>query len=122
VRKQLQYSIVCLAQPAEFQLSLFPDFVCKADELALNFEDGLYELVGHENEVTDNQRLALDGLDHLLSEMSKAGNSEVWTDEAVRTHPMWNEVRLKAKVVADAFHWDTQELPPNGATYVRGGD
>ncbi len=48
MRNLLEQAVVALAQSADVQLSLFPDFVCKADELALNFEDGLYEIVGHE--------------------------------------------------------------------------
>jgi hypothetical protein len=36
--RRLMLSVQALAQPAEVQLSLLPDFVCKADELALDFD------------------------------------------------------------------------------------
>ncbi len=35
---RLKHSLQALAMPAEVQLTLFPDFVCKADELALDFD------------------------------------------------------------------------------------
>lgn len=35
MREKLQRAILALAQPAGIRLSLFPDFVCKADELAM---------------------------------------------------------------------------------------
>jgi hypothetical protein len=36
--ERLKHSIQLLASPAEFQLKMLPDFVCKADELALDFD------------------------------------------------------------------------------------
>ncbi len=56
MRNQLQRAITALAQPAEVQLSLFPDFVCKADELALDFEDDLYETATKRHLRTRNAR------------------------------------------------------------------
>jgi hypothetical protein len=35
---QFRWSVLALAMDAEVQLSLFPDFTCKADELALDFD------------------------------------------------------------------------------------
>jgi hypothetical protein len=121
MRDQLQSAVLALAQPAEVQLSLFPDFVCKADELALNFEDGLYELVGHEHEITDEQRMAIDELDRLLQSMSGKQNAALWTDEAVRSHSMWEEIRKTAKMVTTAFDWKLRRPPPSGAVYVPAG-
>lgn len=86
-RDILQRAVVALAQPAEVQLSLFPDFVCRADELALDFEDGLYELVGHEDEITGEQKATIEELDRLLSGMSDSQDASVWTEEALGTHP-----------------------------------
>ncbi|WP_280279146.1 hypothetical protein [Sphingomonas sp. CBMAI 2297] len=115
----MQRAILALAQPAEVQLSLFPDFVCKADELALDFEDGLYELVGHEHEVTAEQRGAIDALDAVLVSMS--GPTGFWTEEALRTHPTWERIRELAKAVAVAFGWELRIPPPSNAFYVVAG-
>ena len=39
VQMWLKHSLQALAMPAEIQLGLFPDWVCKADELALDFNN-----------------------------------------------------------------------------------
>jgi hypothetical protein len=121
LRNQLQRAVVALAQPADVQLSLFPDFVCKADELALDFEDGLYELVGHEDEITGEQRAALDALNQLLLRMSGKPNASFWTEEALRSDARWEAVRSTAKAAAAAFGWELSPLPPSGAVYIPAG-
>ena len=114
-------AVLALAQPAEVQLSLFPDFVCKADELALDFQDGLYELVGHEDEITAPQRVAIDALDKLILAMSGEQNAPFWTEDAVRSHSTWEEMRMAAKATAVAFGWELRRPPPSGAIYVPTG-
>ncbi|HEV2596822.1 hypothetical protein [Sphingopyxis sp.] len=121
MRNQLQHAVLALAQPAEVQLALFPDFVCKADELALDFEDGLYELVGHESDVSAEQRAALDALDSLLVSMSGQHNAAFWTDEAVRSDEKWEDIRSAAKATAKIFGWELRPPPPSGAIYIPAG-
>jgi hypothetical protein len=118
MRNQLQRAVLALAQPAEVQLSLFPDFACKADELALDFEDGLYELVGHEDEITAPQRAAIDALDKIILSKSGEQNAAFWSEEAVRSHPIWEEIRTAAKVTAAAFGWELRPPSPSGAIYI----
>lgn len=117
-RDILQRAVVALAQPADVQLSLFPDFVCKADELALDFEDGLYELVGHKDEITGEQQANLDALDRLLSGMNDSQDASVWTEEALRTHPAWVEVRTAAAATAAAFGWELTRPMQSRAIYI----
>ena len=121
MRGQLERAVLALAQPAEVQLSLFPDFVCKPDELALDFEDGLYELVGHEHEITSEQRAALDALDKVVTDMSGEENASFWTEEALRSHPTWEQIRSAAKAVVAAFGWELRRPPPSGAIYIPAG-
>lgn len=118
MRNLLEQAVLALAQPCEIQLSLFPDFVCKADELALNFEDGLYELVGHEAELNPAQRDAVQHLDDLLRSMSGKQNFGLWTESALRGHPAWERVRLEARVVLAAFGWEDRPLLPSPAVYI----
>lgn len=121
MRGQLERAVLALAQPPEVQLALFPDFVCKADELALDFEDGLYELVGHEDGITAGQRAALDALDGLITGMSGERNASFWTEEALRSHPTWEAIRSAARAAAVAFGWELRPPGPSGAIYIRGG-
>jgi hypothetical protein len=117
----LRWSIQALSQPVEVQLALFPDFTCKADELALNFEDGIYELVGRDAHVTVDQRGAIDYLDELVTTMSGEHNAEFWTEAALEKHPAWEEIRARARSVAVAFGWPIQPPEPSGAIYISAG-
>jgi hypothetical protein len=121
MRDQLQRAVLALAQPADVQLSLFPDFVCKEDELALDFEDGLHELVGHEDEITGEQRAAVEALDKIITGMSGKQNASFWTEKALRSHPTWDEIRSAAKAVIAAFGWELRCPPPSGAIYIPAG-
>jgi len=118
MRNQLQRAVVALAQPADIQLSLFPDFVSKPDELALDFEDGLYEMVGHEEQFSDQQRAAIDALNKRISSNSGEQHASFWTEAAVREHPIWDEIGTAAKATADVFAWDLQSVPLSNAVYV----
>ena len=83
--ERLKHSLQLLACPAEVQLNLLPSFVCKADELALGFNQ--WRLVAVDNfrsELTASQLSCLDAIDGSLSELTNMG-SEHWTDDAVRT-------------------------------------
>ena len=121
MRDQLQRAVLALAQPVDVQLSLFPDFVCKADELALDFEDGLYELVGHEGENTIEQRAAIEALDKIIIGMSGAQNASFWTEDALRSHPKWDAIRSAARAVIVAFEWELRRPPPSNAIYIPAG-
>ena len=118
MRNQLQRAVLALAQPADVQLALFPDFVCKADELALDFEDGRYEIVGHESEISGDQRAALNALDDLITSMSGQQNAAFWTDEAVRSDAKWEDIRTAAKATAATFGWELRPPSPSGAIYI----
>lgn len=120
MRNQLQRAVVALAQPANIQLSLFPDFVCKADELALDFEDGLYEMVGHEDQFSGEQRAAISALGKLIFSKSGERHALFWTDTAVREHPFWEGIRIAAKEAVATCGWDLHSLPPSNAVYVSG--
>ena len=116
----LQLAVLALAQPADVQLSLYPDLVCKADELALEFDDGL-KMLGQDDKFTDEQQASLQALDELLSRMSGEQNASFWTEEALGSDPTWEVVRSMAKAVVASFGWELRRPPPSSATYVRAG-
>jgi hypothetical protein len=121
MRDKLERAVLALAQPADVQLSLYPDFVCKADELALDFEDGLCEMVGHEEAFSPEQHRAIDALNDLLSSMGGELNAAFWTEDAVRTHPTWDEIRRLARDAVIVCGWELRRPPPPDGTYVRSG-
>ena len=117
---QLQRAVVALAQPAEIQVGLLPGGVCKADELALDFEEALPNL--GDKPVTAEQRAVIGALDELILAMSGERNIEFWTDEALlRSHPTWEKIRVLAKACAIAFGWDLRSPRPSGAMYIVAG-
>jgi hypothetical protein len=117
----LERAVLALAQPADVQLLLFPDFVCKADELALEFDDALFDLESSENTITPEQRATVDALDKILAEMSGSQNAAFWTDDALRSHQTWEVIRSAARDVIGAFGWELRHPPPSGAIYIIGG-
>ncbi|WP_439571148.1 hypothetical protein [Sphingomonas sp.] len=117
-RERLERAVLALAQPADVQLSLFPDFVCKADELALDFEEALDMFFGHEVELAEHERVELNALDRLILSKSGQANAAFWTDDALLTHPTWDEIRFAAKSTVAAFGWVLRRPPPSGAIYI----
>lgn len=117
-RQRLERAVLALAQPAHVQLSLFPDFVCKADELALDFEEALDGFFGYEAEIEEHERVELTALDRLILSKSGKANEGFWTDDALQKHPTWDTIRAAAKATAAAFGWELRRPPESGAIYI----
>ncbi|ATY30946.1 hypothetical protein [Sphingomonas psychrotolerans] len=117
-REKLERAVLALTQPADVQFSLFPDFVCKADELALDFEEALDGFFGYESEIAENERVELNALDSLILSKSGEKNAAFWTDEALLAHPTWEKIRGAAKATAVVFGWELRTPPPSGAIYI----
>ena len=110
-----------LARPGAEQLLLFPDFVCTADELALDFDEEVRPvLAASPADITRAQIVGLAELDALLESMSGGDeNLGHWTDEAILHGKEWESVRALARRVLVLFSWQ-DESPPldRGAVYV----
>jgi hypothetical protein len=125
---RLKWSLQALALPARDQIALFPDFVCRTDELALDFDDArVLVLGGLPGSLTSQERDALNSVDTKLATMSKGGaefTEAVWSDQALFDDPCWAEVRALASAALRAFGW-AHESPPldpstRGVIYVTG--
>ena len=107
--EKLKWSTQALAAPFEIQLSLFPDLVVVADELALDWEEWF---CGNKDELktmlTSEQFAALSELDLALVKIS--GKEEFWTDEALRNVPEWIRIRELARICLAKCGWP-QEIP-----------
>jgi hypothetical protein len=120
--QRLKQSLQALAMPAEIQPSLFPDFVCKADELALDFDHWRSCVVTNDAGVlTEPQSRALTALDTQLELMGGEANSILWTEEALYIRPGWMLVRSLAVDALAAFGWDVVAPAPTENVYVPGG-
>jgi hypothetical protein len=117
---QLIHALQALAAPAEIQLARFPDFVVKADELALDFDDALRRAGRPGNHLSPAQRTALARVDEFLTRMSGAANAPKWTDAAVQSSPEWVAVRALAADALRALGAPVEPPPPSDAVFVPG--
>jgi hypothetical protein len=118
---RLWHDLQALAMPAEIQLSLFPDFVCKGDELALGFGHS-YDVArdNYPDYFTPNQWTTLETIEHVLDQMSGQENADRWTDDAVRVSGDWGLLRTLAQIALGAIGWKV-EIPPSYAhEYIPG--
>lgn len=97
-RRQLRWSLQALAQPADVQLGLYPNFACKADELALEFRDAFLAVKEDaENLFGQEQAEALGRIEAHLKGFSGEANADHWTEEALCSDRLWAETRALAK-------------------------
>src|SRR5688572_12436301 len=90
---RLKHSLQALAMPADTQLELFPDFVCKVDELALGFDHWSRCVLGEDRgELSERQKSLLMKLDGAFEQMSGGQNQNLWAEDALRTSPEWQVV------------------------------
>jgi len=123
--ERLKWAVQALALPAASQLQLFPDFVCKADELALDLDQHLR--AAKTTSWTPAQLSGMRALDAKLDAMSRGGPDyaeALWQDDALLRSPQWDQVRQLAEVVLHAFAWPPESPPEDwacrGQHYVPG--
>ncbi len=104
--KELRNSLQALARDGRDALACAPHGSRKADELALTFSKDLSAVMGSfAAEFTSEQQAALRRVDDLLSAMSGSEHADLWTDDAVGTHPRGQEVRSRARHAMTALGW-----------------
>ena len=107
VLRELQKSLLALARDGRAALASVPDGCCKADELALDYRNFVSASLGSfPDEFTAEQAAALRCVDEMLSAMSGRDHGDLWTDEAVCSHPRWHEVRSQARRAMTALGWE----------------
>jgi hypothetical protein len=118
---RLKYAVQALALPAHLQQTLLPDFVHKADELALDF-DHWYDVVSRNNtgQLTDRQRHTLAALAQQLNALHNNEHPQNWSDESLFADTGWEEIRATAHMVLAAFQWPFAVPPSYAHEYVRG--
>ena len=125
--RQLKWALQSLAIPAADQRRLFPDWVLKADELALDFNHWASVVEGnYDDALSKEQANALAEVDRKLSAMSRAGadfEPELWTEPALTSSLHWADVRRLATITLEAFGWPVESPPPDhgerGIRFIR---
>jgi hypothetical protein len=93
-------AVRCLSQDADEQLEELRRLGCPevVDELALQFHDQaiLGEQLLSSGEITEEELGLVRRIDKLLDGMSGEANAALWTPAALRTSPLWTQVRALA--------------------------
>ena len=110
---EFKRTVMALASAPEVQDQLFPDFVCKGDELVVEFDDAL---VAWRNNcaATEAQRRAVASLDFFINEHSGVDYSETYTERSsLFVDPIWVKIRALSYEVLEAFEWNYETPKPN---------
>jgi len=115
-------SVQALAQPAGMQISLFPDFACVGDELALEFDEAHRAVLASDARLSAGQQETIADLDGTLEALSGEQNAAFWLErERLYADPRWETIRRRASAVLSAFGWPDEPPPRNDAVYVAAG-
>ncbi len=113
------HAVQALAQDGTSQCSLFPEFACVGDELAIAFEEAQSGLSERSRNFTVEQAETLSKLDGVILRESGEHNSQFWLDRIqLIEHPCWDEIRVAAAAVLVAFGWPAAKPPVDGGIYV----
>lgn len=106
IRETFKASLQAMCQPAEVQLSLYPDGCVKTDELANDFAFR-WEVYRQNfgDDLTPEQIEAVNLVDSALDTMSVPRLVSLWTEESLASATEWKQVRDLAKVAISSFGW-----------------
>jgi hypothetical protein len=94
-------AVRCLSLEADEQLHELRRLGCSdvVDELALQFHDQavLADQLFSSGQITEEELNLVRRIDKLLEEMSGEVNAALWTPAALRSSPLWAQVRLLAR-------------------------
>jgi hypothetical protein len=89
-REQLVEALQLMALPAESQVTVLPDHVNVADEVALFLDDAIRRIR------SENVSGTVLEIERLLADNS--GPSDFWTPQALHTDSRWRDLRVKAAI------------------------
>jgi hypothetical protein len=115
--RRLCHAIQALAQPADVQRALFPEFAAAGDELAIEFDEALKDFESHGTAPSLVQAEAIRELDVYLEALSGPAHSDFWDDLG---DCRWERVRSLAASILVAFDWSNERPPKDGSVYVSG--
>lgn len=116
--KQLRIALQQAALPAERQIARLRGFDV-AFEVADDFDNWCrWALASADLKLTEEQRSRLSALNRRLEQMSGEHNAELWTEDALRSRPEWEEVRREAREILELFQWPIEDQDDPGVEVV----
>jgi hypothetical protein len=117
--EKMKLAVQSIALPSHAQISLFPDFVEVADELALSWEESLNELPQVRDQLTSPQVMAVNELDAYILSISGAANEDLWTIEALTVSVEWQTMRALAGQILKQMNWSATILEKSPDIFLR---
>jgi hypothetical protein len=111
---RLHWIVRALAQPADEQRRLIPDFADAAEDLAVDFDAILFR-ANSENEPCAKVP-AIVALNEQFDLMGTEAN--IWTDDALFSSPSWERVRVLARAAVEALGLPADSPGPDGTVVV----
>ena len=115
----LKWALQALAQPADVQISLYPEFGGDMrvdrfipDELAFDLEQWLLNVKNERLEIEPIVVAAIDAIDQRLQVLRKRRPPDLWSVEALQRDERWNEIRRSARAALSLAGWE--DVPPFG--------
>lgn len=116
---KLEWATRALAQHADVQISLYPNFVETADELALAWEEAVEYLSGNKISLTTEQREMIDNLDAFIGSISGEANAHMWTNQALYSAPEWMQIRQNSHKLIDLMGWLHSSPGPSVDIFIK---
>jgi hypothetical protein len=110
---RFKWSLQALAAPAEVQLQLFPDYIWKVDEIAIEFDQWYQVMKRRRSFFSSKQKRLLENLNRKLDDISGPENLHFWLEDALRTDAVWEAIRSLARIVLAALGWPLSESLDN---------
>ena len=107
---QLEQAVRRAAFPADRQIGCFTAGLDVPYEIADDIDNWCGWVLGSRDVLLSNeQRSSLSSLNAQLDEMSGEQHSDLWTEDALRRSPEWDNVRREARKILNLFGWAIDE-------------
>ncbi len=104
--ERLAQAVQQLARPGEDVLASGAPGSRIPERMALEFDEAYTTYVEHLDQLpSEAQFRSLQKIDSALSAMMGPENASLWTDESLKKHPHWAEVRSLAREAMAQFSW-----------------
>lgn len=124
ISHHLKESLRALASSFEDQSELFPEFVCKADELALEFSHWSQVFLSQGKPLLSEAEAAtLHAIEQQLEQMSSQTGSklaQIWSDHGLASAPEWARLRNLAMEALVTFGWTYEKPVLRSSIYIPG--
>jgi hypothetical protein len=122
VLRRFEWSVRALAQPADIQLGLYPDFVWVPDELAMEFDEWYKKLCASAvvGDWPEAKLILVHAINQQLVSMNTASDPNLWTDEALAENEEWKKTRDLALRCLHEMEWSVEPPPPERDVFIRG--